>query len=191
MNGAVSERVYLSKQHHHIINEECNWLVSGSIKVRGSVGCVGFCAKNKLLSGLKKSKWQNRTKYAWFKYRKNRGVHALIRITNSQIHGSRHNAAGSLHDAGSSARCWLRVTMQVSWSWAGTNHAGMSEWRQKGLRDGTNQRLLQKTAADYHPIPGQVVWADGSIHVMIWGPSHCWFDLKRGQETSHVVLKRI
>lgn len=139
MKAAVSERVYLGKQRHRIINEDRDWLVSGSIKVRCSMGCVGVSAKNKLLTGLKQSKWQNRNKYTWFKYRKNREVHAVIRITNSRIQGSRRNAAGSLQ---TSARCWSHVTMQVSWSWAGTNHPGMSAWRQKGLRDGANQRPL-------------------------------------------------
>lgn len=137
--------VYLGKQRHRIIKEECDWLVSGSIKVRCSVGCVGFCAKDNFLPGLKKSKWQNRNKYTWFKYRKNRGVHAVIRITNFRIQGSRRNAAGSLW---ASARCWSRVTKQVSWSWTGTNHAGMLEWRQKSLRYGTNQRPLRWLPSD-------------------------------------------
>lgn len=47
MNGKLSEQVF-TEQFHHIINEEFDWLFSGSIKG----GCVGLCAENKLLPGL-------------------------------------------------------------------------------------------------------------------------------------------
>ena len=46
---------------------------------------------------------------------------------------------------------WSPVTMQVSWIWTRTNHAGMPEWRQSLWVTA----LTVDCRADYHPIPLQ------------------------------------